>query len=979
MYAACARKVVGRKRAHKGIEGVRGNVNIAVFNTYNYGRVVEVVRGSTKLDNVADFKRRKRDFFRKRTYAVLVAYKEVVKVFNARPGRRSVVYRAVIPAESRCKIHCFCARIDALRSKIRAVAAYILKIVKGGVARKCPTLCVLVCGGAVVFENSHTSLYAISAAQVEYMDVEKILSLMTAEEKAAVVAGTDFMYTNPVPRLNIPQLCFADGPHGLRKQVGVSDNGIAPSEPSTAFPTAAMLASGWNSDNAYKVGEAIAKECVHYGVDVLLGPGLNIKRNPLCGRNFEYFSEDAYLASQMAIGEVQGIQFRGVGACIKHFALNNTENYRFTGDSIADERTQREIYFRAFERVIKLAKPYAVMSAYNKINGVPCCENAKLLKEILRGEWGFDGVVMTDWGAMTERVAALKAGLDLEMPGDTKYCRNAILKALKSGALEAGELDDCVRNILRLSVKCGRKQREEVDFEAHHLLSAEIAQDCAVLMKNNGALPLERGEKVLVCGELFENMRYQGAGSSMINATRITTPLQAFTDGGANFEYVRGYAANSDVSDPQLVAEAVLASLKYDKVLLFAGLTDEAESEGVDRTHMRLPQNQLDLIDALIGAGAKIVLVLFGGSVVELPFAESLAAILNMFLPGQNGGTAVFNLLYGRANPCGRLAETYPESYADVPFGGTYSAGNYEIYRESVFVSYRYYLTAGKKVAFPFGFGLSYTQFEYSNLSCAVSNGKCRVSCTVKNIGKYDGAEVVQLYTGAPQGVFKPERELRAFTKIYLKAGESGRAELEFDIDDLRYWNVKLNRFVLEGGKYSLYVCSDCLTVKLQSEIDLDGEEVVNPYSISVNAAYCGGNLSKVSDEIFAELCGFELPPQKPKLPLTMESRFEDLKLTFLGRMIYAAVMSIPKKQLKKALKMPLGAERDNAVKGAEFLRRVLESGCLRSMSMSSPRLPYNVARGIAKIVNGHIFGGLLCICSPIRVPKLPKNSKKKQ
>lgn len=811
------------------------------------------------------------------------------------------------------------------------------------------------------------------------MDVEKILSEMTAEEKAAVVAGTDFMYTNPVPRLNIFKLCFADGPHGLRKQVGVSDNGIAPSEPSTAFPTAAMLASGWNGDNAYKVGEAIAKECVHYGVDVLLGPGLNIKKNPLCGRNFEYFSEDAYLASEMAIGEVQGIQSRGVGACIKHFALNNAENYRFTGDSIADERAQREAYLRVFERTVKIAKPYAVMSAYNKINGVPCCENEKLLKDILRGEWGFDGVTMTDWGAMTERVRAIQAGLDLEMPGDTKYCRKAILKALKSGALKTEDLDDCVRNILRLNVKCGKKQAEEVNFEAHHLLSAKIAQDCAVLMKNDGALPLERDEKVLVCGELFENMRYQGAGSSMINATRITSPMQAFTDGGANFEYVRGYAANTDVSEPQLIAEAVLKSLKYDKVLLFAGLTDEAESEGVDRAHMRLPQNQIDLIEALIGAGAKIVLVLFGGSVVELPFAKDLAAILNMFLPGQNGGTAAYNLLYGSANPCGKLAETYPVAYADVPFGGTYSRGNSEIYRESVFVGYRYYLTAGKKVAFPFGFGLSYTQFEYSNLSCTLSNGKCRVSCTVKNIGRYDGAEVVQLYTGAPQGVFKPKRELRAFAKIYLKAGQSGRAELVFDIDDLRYWNVKLNRFVLEGGRYGIYVCPDCLTVKLESEINLDGEDVENPYSDKVNAAYCGGNLEKVTDEIFAGLCGFKLPQQKPALPITIESRFEDLKLTFFGKIIYSAVMSMPKKQLKKALKMPPGAERDNAVKGAEFLRRVLESGCLRSMSMSSPRLPYNIAKGIAKIVNGHILGGLICVCSPIRVPKLPKNSKKKQ
>ncbi len=809
------------------------------------------------------------------------------------------------------------------------------------------------------------------------MDVEKILSQMTDEEKAALVSGTDFMYTNAVPRLEIPPLCFADGPHGLRKQKGVSDNGIAPSEPSTAFPTAVALASGWNKSNAYRVGEAIAKECIYYGVDVLLGPAMNIKRNPLCGRNFEYFSEDAYLTSEMAIGEVQGIQSLGVGACVKHFALNNAENYRFTGDSIADERAQREVYLRAFERVVKAAKPYAVMCAYNKINGVPCCENKRLLTDILRGEWGFDGVVMTDWGAMTDRVKALEAGLDLEMPGDTKYCRSTILKGLKSGTLERQYLDGCVRNILRLNEKCRQKNYgKEVDFEAHHALAAEIAQDCAVLMKNDAALPLDTKEEVLVLGELFEKMRYQGAGSSMINATHITSCADAFRLKGVKFKYVRGYAANNSETSPELVAQAVVESLKYDKVLLFAGLTDDAESEGVDREHLRLPQNQLDLIDALAEAGKKIILVLFGGSVVELPFADKCAAILNMFLPGQNGGAAAYNLLYGKVSPSGKLAESYPISYADIPFGGTYSAGNCELYKESVFVGYKYYVTAGKEVAFPFGFGLSYTKFNYSDINCRMDGGKGVVSCTVKNTGGCDGAEVVQLYVAAPNGVFKPKRELKAFTKIYLKAGESCKAEMQFDIDDLRYWNVKLNRFVSESGEYKLLVCSDCLTVRGECSIYLDGEDVVFPYTTRVNEAYSGCNFQNLTEDIFNELCGFDTKTQKSKLPLTVESRFSDFKQTFFGRILYSAVMSMPKKQLKKALKLPEGAERDNAVKGAEFLRRVLESGCLRSMSMSSPRLPYNVAEGLAKLANGHILGALRCFCARIRVPKLPKDKK---
>ena len=446
------------------------------------------------------------------------------------------------------------------------------------------------------------------------MQTEEILKKLTVEEKAALVAGTDFMYTNPVPRLNVPSLKMADGPHGLRVQTGKGDNGVGGSEPATAFPTAACTASGWNLENARKIGEALGKECRHYGVDILLGPGVNLKRNPLCGRNFEYFSEDPLLAGELAAAMINGVQSQGVGVSVKHFALNNSENFRFMGDSVCDERAVRELYLKAFETVVKKARPYTLMCAYNKVNGTFCSENRRLLHDVLRGEWGFDGAVMTDWGATHDRVEGLKAGLDLEMPGDTVYCRRKIIDGVQDGTLPESVLDDAVENILRLVDRCKGKKGGAADFEAHHDLAAEIAADCAVLLKNDGILPLNRERKYLVAGDLFEKMRYQGAGSSMINPTFVTTPKDAFDERQINYEFVRGYHENELARDSVLIAEAVQRAEHFDCVLVFAGLTDYAESEGGDRENMRLPENQLALLEAFIGAGKKIVVVLFGGA-----------------------------------------------------------------------------------------------------------------------------------------------------------------------------------------------------------------------------------------------------------------------------------------------------------------------------------------------------------------------------
>lgn len=812
------------------------------------------------------------------------------------------------------------------------------------------------------------------------MNIQELIKGLTVEEKAALLAGVDFMFTNPVPRLGIPSARMSDGPHGLRVQKEGGDNGVAGSEPATCFPTAVSTASSWNPDNTYKMGEAIAEEMLHYGIDVLLGPGACIKRNPLCGRNFEYFSEDPLLAGKMAAAEVNGVQSKGCGVSVKHFALNNAENFRFMGDSVCDMRAIREIYLKVFEIIVKESKPHTMMCAYNKINGEYCCENKWLLTDVLRNEWGFDGVVMSDWGATHDRVKGVSAGLDLEMPGDTAICRKWIIESAKDGTLKMEGLDKAVENILRLVQRYENNQKEiDVDWEAHNVLAAEIAEDCAVLLKNGGVLPLDKSEKILVVGDLFDKMRYQGAGSSMINPTFLSTPKIAFDEHKVAYEFCRGYAENALEPDEKLIAEAVANAKNYDKILVFAGLTDYVESEGGDRENMQLPANQLALIDALIKAGKKITVVLYGGSPMELPFADNVSAILNMYLPGQNGGTATYNLLFGVKSPCGKLAETWVKSYADVPFGNDFSKTVNEIYKESVFVGYRYYLTVNKEVRYPFGYGLSYTTFDYWDMQIEENNEEYKVSCEVVNNGKYDGAEIVQLYVKAPQGVFKPLKELKGFTKVYLKAGESKKVAITVKKDDLRYWNVKENRWATEGGEYEFQLCSDCQTVRLSQTVTLDGDNAVMPYSEEINAVYGAAAFDTMSESLFEKMSGLKIPAIPPKKPIRLESRFTDMRATFMGKILYNAVLSVAKKDMKKAKKLPEGAERDNKIKGAMFLKRILESNSIITMSMSAgTNCPYNFAQGFVNMANGHLFKGIKCLCTKIKVPKLPKEKEEK-
>ena len=711
------------------------------------------------------------------------------------------------------------------------------------------------------------------------MEIDRLLADMTVKEKAALVSGTDFMYTNPIPRLGIPSLCMSDGPHGLRKQTGEGDNGVGQSESATAFPTAACTASSWNPENTRRMGEAIAEECRFYGVHTLLGPGVNLKRNPLCGRNFEYFSEDPLLAGVMGAAEVEGVQAKGVGVSVKHFALNNSENFRFMGNSVASEKTIRELYLKPFEFIVKNAKPATLMCAYNQINGTFCSENKWLLTDVLRNEWGFDGVVMTDWGAMRDRVASLKAGLDLEMPGDTAICRRWILDGIEDGSLPMTDLDKACRNILKWVDKYVKPaDKTPIDWQAHHHLAAEIAADSAVLMKNDATLPLTGHEKLHIEGDLFENMRYQGAGSSMINPTMVTTPKDAFDKRKIKYDY---------------------SLTECDTILVFVGLTDEYESEGCDRENMSLPADHLALIDRMCATGKKVVVSLFGGSVVELPFNDKVNAILNLFLPGQNGGTAVAELLFGEKNPSGKLAETWPLKYEDVAGHTAFGKSVNEIYREGIEVGYRYYQKRGLPVRYPFGHGLSYTTFRHSEWERSGND----YTQTITNTGSRFGGEVAQLYVNG---------KLKGFQKVYLAPGES-----------------------------------KTVTITVEPE-----------------------NPCEYSDEL-------RVPPEPAKFPITLESRFTDLQQTFMGRLLFHAVLSVADKQKKEAEKMPDGAEKDNKRKGAQFLRRILESNSLRSMTMSAGKsMPYNFAQGFAELTNGHLFQGTKAFLTPIKVPELPKNKK---
>jgi beta-glucosidase len=775
-------------------------------------------------------------------------------------------------------------------------------------------------------------------------EIKNIVGRMTLEDKVALTEGKNFWQTIAFEQYGIPPLFMCDGPHGLRKQdtqEGADILGVHKSNPATCFPPAVTTAASWDTDLLGEIGRAIGEEARDQGAGLVLGPGANLKRNPLCGRNFEYFSEDPYLAGKLAAAYIRGLEGEGVGACLKHFAANSQEHSRLSSDSIMDERTLRELYLTAFEIAVKESEPSVVMCAYSKLNGVHCSDHRGLLTDILRDEWGFDGFVVSDWGAMYDRVAAIHAGCDLNMPGGSRYMEKEVLAALRDGALPAEDIDQCAERILKLVFRAAGtlKEKYTCDYDAHHELAKSAAEQGAVLLKNDdGVLPIRQGQSVALIGTPAQQMRYQGAGSSHINARRLSRPIDYIK----HDVYAPGDDENGETSDA-LIAEAVAAAQSCEIAVIFSGLPDSYESEGFDRENMRMPEGRVRLIEAVARANPNTVVVFFSGSAVECPWADDVKAILYMGLPGQAGGEAAADLLYGRANPCGKLAESWITRYEDCPSAPYYAKTKDALYLEGLYVGYRYYDRADKDVRWPFGHGLSYTTFAFSDLR--VENN--RVTCTVTNTGDRAGAEVVQLYTEAPQdGVHRPLRELKGFCKLSLLPGESKTAEFTLSDRSFAIWQ---DGWLVPAGDYAVCVGSGSRDLPLRAVIHIDGDAVPVPdWQAGSFYERCEG--SPAQDE-FERMLGRRYTPVIPKKgEFTKDNTVQEMR-------DHSLVMKLVYKYLERMMVKAFGRKDYN---DPEF--RMMMVACvgspLRALQISGS-VRGGIVPGLLEMANGRFLKGI--------------------
>ena len=705
------------------------------------------------------------------------------------------------------------------------------------------------------------------------MNTQEIIKKLNLEQKCALLSGATTFGTRALPKNNIPSITLSDGPNGVRKQAGAADHlGLNPSVPATCFPTAATVACSWDPALGEQIGQAMGEEAAAQEVAVLLGPGLNTKRSPLCGRNFEYFSEDPYLSGKMAASYVRGIQSNGISACPKHFAVNSQELRRMASDSVVDERTLRELYLTGFEIVVKEAKPKTIMSSYNLINGTYANENRHLLMDILRGEWGFDGAVVTDWGGSNDHALGVQNGSTLEMPAPGGDAVRELMQAVQSGKITEADVDARLDELLTLvfdTHAAVQSHSRTFDADAHHTLARRAAAESIVLLKNeNDLLPLAEGAKVAVIGDFAQTPRYQGAGSSAVNSIKVDTFLDCLKESGlASVGFAPGFDRQGK-PDAAKQAEAVALAQKAEVVLLCLGLDEIKESEGLDRGDMRLADNQIELLKAVQQANPNTVVVLSAGASLETPWLKHCRTLVYGALGGQAGAGAMLDVLTGKVNPSGKLAETWVNAYADTPAKDNFAGpGRMVQYREGLYVGYRYYQTAGVPVAFPFGYGLSYTSFAYSNLQAA-SNG---VTLTVTNTGKRAGAEIVQLYAAKPGAeVFRPAQELKGFAKVQLQPGESKTVTIPLDDKAFRYWNTKTDSWEVEGGSYELRVGASSADIRLTAVVEVAGTGAPNPYAGKQLPHYTSGKVQSVPDDEWATLLGRPVQQGKVKIDRNM-------------------------------------------------------------------------------------------------------------
>lgn len=700
-----------------------------------------------------------------------------------------------------------------------------------------------------------------------------IITKLTLEQKCAMLSGETVFTTRGYKNAGIPSITLSDGPNGVRKQAGAADHlGLNPSVPATCFPTAATVACSWDPTLGEQLGRAMGEEAAAQEVSVLLGPGLNTKRSPLCGRNFEYFSEDPYLSGKLAAAYVRGIQSNGIAACPKHFAVNSQELRRMASDSVVDERTLRELYLTGFEIVVKEAHPKTIMSSYNLVNGTYANENAHLLQDILRKDWGFDGAVVTDWGGSNDHALGVKNGSTLEMPAPGGDAVRELLKAVETGKISESDVDARLDELLTLVLDTHaavENHSRSFDADAHHALARRAAAESAVLLKNDGdLLPLAAGASVAVIGDFAETPRYQGAGSSAVNSIKVDTFLDCLKDSGLHSV---GFAAGFDRQgkpDDAKKAEAVALAKKADTVLLCLGLDEIKESEGLDRADMKLADNQIELLQAVQQANPNTVVIVSAGASLETPWLAHCRALVYGALGGQAGAGAMVDVLTGKINPSGKLAETWANAHADTPAKDNFAgAGRTVQYREGLYVGYRYYQTAGVPVAFPFGYGLSYTSFAYSELKADARS----VTLTVTNTGSRAGAEIVQVYAAKPDAqIFRPAQELKAFTKVWLEAGESKTVILPLDDKAFRYWNTKTDSWEVEGGTYELRVGASAVDIRLTATVKVNGTSAPNPYAGKALPHYTSGKVQRVPDDEWETLLGRPIPADTVKIDRNM-------------------------------------------------------------------------------------------------------------